>query len=73
MEERIEGWDNIATAFPCAKSTFMNKHAARMLTLGYAFKSHIDKPGFKKKPLIWTFPQLIFAYCSCQQIKNKKV
>jgi len=46
--ERIETWDNIAKYFPCTANTFRCLHAPKMLKLGYAFKSHVNKPGVKK-------------------------
>jgi len=73
MEERIEGWINISKAFPCAHTTFLNKHAPRMLSSGYAFKSHVERHGIRRTPMVWTFKTLIFAYLSATQIKNKKV
>ena len=46
--ERIEKWPEIAKYFPCAESTFMNKHSQAMLKAGYAFKSHTTQHGIKK-------------------------
>jgi len=71
--ERIEGWQAISEYFPCAHSTFMRKHATQMLKAGYAYRSHVDYPGAKKKPMIWSFEPLILAYCSSKQINDGKV
>jgi len=72
-EERIEGWENISKAFPCAHATFINKHAPRMLQAGYAFKSHVERRGIRRCPVVWTFKPLILAYLSATQIRDKKV
>jgi len=73
MEERIEGWSDIAKAFPCSYSTFIKKHSQEMLKSGFVFKSHVLRHTIKRTPVVWTFPVLIYAYMSSRQIKDGKV
>ena len=50
MSERIEGWAAIAEYFPCAYSTFLQRHRAQMLIGGYVLKSHVNRATAKKNP-----------------------
>ena len=71
--ERIEGWKAISEYFPFTYSTVKNRHASKMLKAGFVFKSLVDKPHIKKQPIVWTFPELIYAYLSTVQSKKGRV